>query len=129
MQAGLRTVQDKNFPLQQRAELARSVLYGRHSQTISVADMRLDEVSPETLKAQSQQAPLESWWDGGKAPILVLQGLDDVLATPENGRSLQRDHPDRVTLVEFPDLGHRLSQERPDLTANAIVAWARKFVQ
>jgi pimeloyl-ACP methyl ester carboxylesterase len=55
--------------------------------------------------------------------MLVLQGLYDVIAPPENGRSLKRDHPERVTLVEFEDLGHSMARERPDLVVNAIVDW------
>lgn len=126
--AGLRTVQDKSLPLETRAEAARTVLYGSKS-TISATEMRLDEVSGATLKAQSlaPTVPLEVWWDGGKAPMLVLQGLHDVIAPPENGRSLRQDHPERVTLVEFEDLGHAMAQERPDLVVDAIVTWAKQL--
>ena len=126
--ATLRKVQDKSLTLDQRAEAARIVLYGPKS-TISAAEMRLDEVSATTIKAQSlaPTVPVEAWWDGGKAPMLVLQGLHDVIAPPENGRSLQRDHPERVTLVEFEDLGHAMARERPDLVVGAIVSWAKKL--
>jgi pimeloyl-ACP methyl ester carboxylesterase len=126
--AGLRTVQDKSLPLEKRAEAARTVLYGPKS-TISATEMRLDEASVATIKAQSlsPSIPLEAWWDGGKAPMLVLQGLHDVAAPPENGRSLRQDHPERVTLVEFEDLGHAMVQERPDLVVDAIVSWAKKL--
>jgi pimeloyl-ACP methyl ester carboxylesterase len=61
------------------------------------------------------------------AQMLVLQGLDDVVAPPENGRSLKEDYPDRVTLVEFPDLGHSMARERPELVSDAIVSWAAKL--
>ena len=126
--ATLSKVQDKSLTLDQRAEAARIVLYGPKS-TVSVAEMRLDEVSATAIKAQSlaPTVPVEAWWDGGKAPMLVLQGLHDVIAPPENGRSLQRDHPERVTLVEFEDLGHAMARERPDLVVGAIVSWAKKL--
>jgi pimeloyl-ACP methyl ester carboxylesterase len=125
---GLRTVQDQSLPLEKRAEVARTILYGPKS-TISATEMRLDDVSAATIKAQSLSPtiPLEAWWDGGKAPMLVLQGLHDVIAPPENGRSLRQDHPERVTLVEFEDLGHAMVRERPDLVADAIVTWAKKL--
>jgi pimeloyl-ACP methyl ester carboxylesterase len=124
----LRKVQDKTLPLEERAEAARTVLYGPKS-TISATDMRLDEVSATTIKAQSlaPTVPLEAWWDGGNVPMLVLQGLYDVIAPPENGRSLKRDHPERVTLVEFEDLGHSMARERTDLVVNAIVSWTTKL--
>ena len=126
--AGLLTIQDKTLPLERRAEVARTVLYGRKS-NFSATEMRLDAYSAATIKAQSlaPTVPLAAWWDGGKAPMLVLQGLLDVVAPPENGRSLRRDHPDRVTLVEFDDVGHSLPRERPDLVGNAIVHWAKNL--
>jgi pimeloyl-ACP methyl ester carboxylesterase len=125
--AKMRIYQDTSLPLQTRADAAR-VRYGPTTK-VSVADMRLDEVSAATVKAQSlaPTVPLEAWWSGGKAPMLVLQGLEDVIAPPENGRSLRRDHPDRVTLVEFENLGHYMAHERPDLVVDAIVSWARKL--
>jgi pimeloyl-ACP methyl ester carboxylesterase len=126
----VRRFQDKSLPLETRAEAARAALYGPKS-TISATAMRLDEVSEATVKAQSlaptPSIPLESWWNGGKAPMLVLQGLQDAVAPPENGRSLRQDHPDRVTLVEFEDLGHAMVRERPDLIADAMVTWAREL--
>jgi pimeloyl-ACP methyl ester carboxylesterase len=100
---------------------------------LRIAEMHLDEASAATIKAQSlaptPTTPVDAWWSGGKAPMLVLQGLHDVIAPPENGRSLKQAYSDRVTLVEFVDLGHSMVRERPDLVANAIVSWAAKLAQ
>jgi pimeloyl-ACP methyl ester carboxylesterase len=125
--AKMRIYQNRSLPLETRAEAAR-VRYGSKTH-VSVAEMRLDEVSEATVKAQSlaPTVPLTAWWDGGKAPLLVLQGLEDVIAPPENGRSLLRDHPDRVTLVEFEGLGHYMAHERPDLIVEAVVDWTKKL--
>jgi pimeloyl-ACP methyl ester carboxylesterase len=60
--------------------------------------------------------------------MLVIQGLADVLAPPENGRSLEADYPERVTLLELPGLGHKMAWERPDLIAEAITVFAHKLV-
>ena len=128
--ATLRKAQDRSLPLEERAAAARSVLYGPTS-NISAADMRLDDTSAATIKAQSlapsPSLPLEAWWGGGSAPMLVLQGLHDVVAPPENGRSLRRDYPERITLVEFVDLGHAMARERPDLVADTIITWIKKL--
>jgi pimeloyl-ACP methyl ester carboxylesterase len=128
----LRAYQDKSLPIEKRAEIGRKVLYGPNT-TIATSDMRIDDVSAATIKAQSltpsPSTPVDSWWGGGKVPMLVLQGLHDVIAPLQNGRSLKQDYPDRVTLVEFPDLGHAMARERPDLVANAIIAWAAKLSQ
>jgi pimeloyl-ACP methyl ester carboxylesterase len=61
--------------------------------------------------------------------MLVIQGLADVAAPPENGRSLKADYPERVTLVELPGLGHRMTWERPDLITEAIAAFAQKLAK
>jgi pimeloyl-ACP methyl ester carboxylesterase len=81
----LRAFQDKSLSLEKRAEAARNILFGPKS-TISVDDMRIDASSDATIKTQSltQSIPIAMWWDGGKAPMLVLQGLHDVIAPPEN---------------------------------------------
>lgn len=120
--AALRTTQDRSAPIADREAAARAVLFSPGS-TISVEDMRLDAISVDTLRAQRMEGPREAWWPGGAVPMLVIQGDADVLAPPENGRSLLRDYPDRVTLHEIPDGGHRIAEERPDLVARLILAW------
>jgi pimeloyl-ACP methyl ester carboxylesterase len=59
--------------------------------------------------------------------MLVIQGLSDVVAPPENGRSLKTDYPARVTLAEFAGLGHFMIRERPDLIAEAIITFMHKL--
>jgi len=91
----------------------------------------LDGISADTIKMQAAATdpklfPLESWWPGGTAPMLVIQGLADAMAPPENGRSLKADYPNRVTLVELAGLGHLMMRERPDLVADAITAFVQK---
>ena len=75
----------------------------------------------------SASTPLEHWWSGGSAPMLVIQGLDDDVAPPENGRSLARDHPGRVRLLEVAGSGHEVLAERPDVVVPAIVAFVREI--
>jgi pimeloyl-ACP methyl ester carboxylesterase len=55
----------------------------------------LDGFSADTSKMMqaAASAPLESWWSGGRGPMLVIQGLADVVALPENGRSLRLTIP------------------------------------
>jgi pimeloyl-ACP methyl ester carboxylesterase len=65
---------------------------------------------------------LDEWWaPAAPTRFLVVQGLDDLIAPPENGRSIERELGDRVTLVEFPDVGHMVSLEEPEKTARAIL--------
>jgi pimeloyl-ACP methyl ester carboxylesterase len=52
--------------------------------------------------------------------MLVIQGLEDHIAVPENGRSLAEDYPDRVRLVEVEGAGHGVAFERPDVVITAV---------
>jgi pimeloyl-ACP methyl ester carboxylesterase len=127
----LRTFQDKSLPGERRTIAAKAALYGPKSNP-TPDDIGLDSISADTIKMQRvatdpKSFPLESWWPGGKGPMLVIQGLADVIAPPENGRSLKREYPDRVTLVELPAVGHAMARERADLVAEAIAAFVRKL--
>jgi len=53
--------------------------------------------------------PLEDWWTGGLAPMLIIQGLLDRIAPPANGRVLRHELGQRVRLLEIPDQGHYVS--------------------
>jgi pimeloyl-ACP methyl ester carboxylesterase len=81
---------------------------------------------PRALAAQATATlttPVEEWWSAGVAPLLVIQGLDDRVAPPENGRLLAAEHPDRVTLVELEDAGHAILIERPLDVARHVLAF------
>jgi pimeloyl-ACP methyl ester carboxylesterase len=102
---------------------------------MSRADMLLARKSPRSLArvfghdpaaATAQEAalgrtPLSRWWGGGRARMLVVQGLEDVIAVPANGRALASEFPDRVRLVEFADAGHYVLFERPEEVARHVL--------
>lgn len=75
----------------------------------------------------AQSTPLAEWWSGGSAPILIVQGLEDHIAVPENGRRLAADYPDRVRLHEIPGAGHGVLFERPDAVIAEVVAFVRRI--
>jgi pimeloyl-ACP methyl ester carboxylesterase len=57
----------------------------------------------------------------------VVQGLNDMMAPPENGRMLKQELGERVTLVEFPNSGHMMLMEEPEKTAAAVVSFLRQI--
>ena len=126
----VQTALNKNVPDDQRAAAAKAALFGPQNHP-TTDDMILDGVSADTatMMQAAAAASIESWWPGGRSPMLVLQGLADVVAPPENGRSLKADYPERVTLVEFAGLGHFMIRERPDLIADAIIAFMKKLAR
>ena len=68
----------------------------------------------------------QSWWAGGRAPMLVVQGLQDTIALPENGRQLKAAFSDRVELIEIDGAGHALLPEKPEAIASAVLAFLRR---
>lgn len=64
--------------------------------------------------------PLEYWWSAGTAPLLVIQGLDDEAAPPENGNALREQLGERVRVVDLPHAGHFLLLEQPPAVARAV---------
>ena len=69
--------------------------------------------------------PVNEWWAGGSARMLVIQGLDDLLAPPANGRALRDQYGDRVKLVEIPSAGHALLFEQPERVATEVIAFLK----
>lgn len=67
------------------------------------------------------------WWAaGGKCPILLLQGLQDVASVPENARQLRAEFPKRVRLVEIDRMGHAALPEQPRAIASHIIRFASR---
>jgi pimeloyl-ACP methyl ester carboxylesterase len=58
---------------------------------------------------------------GGSAPILVLQGTEDVVAVPENSDNLAKEFPNRVRVIQISKAGHAMLPEQPDLIAAPIL--------
>ncbi len=82
----------------------------------------------ETARPQSlahQAVDPREWWAGGGKPILVVQGLEDGIAPPANGRDLAALYPDRVTLTELEGAGHAMLPEQPKAIAKAVIGWLK----
>ena len=61
----------------------------------------------------------------GSAPVLNVQGLDDALAVPENGRILKAEMGDRAELVELANCGHAMLPEQPAAIAESVIRFLR----
>lgn len=73
--------------------------------------------------AADNATPSSAWWHAGETRLLVVQGLQDIIAVPENGRLLKSEFGDRVTLVEFDGAGHALLPEKPAEIASTILSF------
>lgn len=85
---------------------------------------------PDVAKVQlaaSQATPAEGWWNAGSSiPLLVIQGLQDTVAPPDNGHMMKAEMGDRVELIDIDGAGHAMLPEQPDRIADAVIAFARK---
>jgi pimeloyl-ACP methyl ester carboxylesterase len=71
---------------------------------------------PKLASAQvkaSNATPKREWIAAGTAPMLILTGLQDLVAVPENGLKLAKERPD-TWLVGIPNCGHNMVFEQPD---------------
>ena len=57
--------------------------------------------------------------------MLIIQGLDDKTAPPENGIRMKAEFGDRITLVNLPNAGHAMGLEKPEETAAALLSFLR----
>ena len=59
--------------------------------------------------------------------MLVIQGLDDKSAVPENGRILKEENGERVKLVNIEDAGHFMIYEQPQKIVEEIISFLSSF--
>jgi pimeloyl-ACP methyl ester carboxylesterase len=85
------------------------------------------EKAAQAHNKANRATPVMEWWNAGKAPILVIQGLDDQTAVPENGRILKRDHGKRVKLVNFENVGHFMVHQQPKKVADEIISYLSRL--
>jgi pimeloyl-ACP methyl ester carboxylesterase len=72
--------------------------------------------------AASGATPVEHWWTAGSSvPVLVVQGLQDRLAPPANGRALVAELGGRARLVELDAMGHAMLPEQPAALVAALL--------
>ena len=66
----------------------------------------------------------DDWWASDGLPMLVVTGLEDRIAPPEDTVDLlEQEFAGRVTAVRLEGAGHALLPERPDDIAGAILDW------
>jgi pimeloyl-ACP methyl ester carboxylesterase len=84
---------------------------------------------PEARKGQSEankNTPLEEWAAGGKGPVLMIMGKNDLTAPIENGYRMKAEHGERLTLITIDDTGHAVGLEKPTEVAEVMIAFLQK---
>jgi pimeloyl-ACP methyl ester carboxylesterase len=73
------------------------------------------------IAAAARRSPPDEWWRAGTVPMLIVQPLEDAMATPESGREAAAALGDRVTYVEVPQCGHAILPEQPAVVAGHVI--------
>ena len=84
---------------------------------------------PEARKGQSEankNTPLEEWAAGGKGPVLMIMGKNDLTAPIENGYRMKAEHGERLTLITIDDAGHAVGLEKPKEVAEVMIRFLQK---
>ena len=70
--------------------------------------------------------PLDAWWTAGDTPVLVIQGLRDRVAPPENGYDVQTLAGPRATVLDLPNASHAILPEEPEAVEQSVLAFLGK---
>ncbi len=101
------------------------VRYGFFAEGNSVPDHWMGGWSIRTALLQIEtvtNTPVDDYWAGGTAPLLVVQAMDDTIAPPEHTAVLlEQEFGDRVTVAEIENAGHALFPEQPDAISAAVL--------
>jgi pimeloyl-ACP methyl ester carboxylesterase len=92
------------------------------------ADGWLSDVAALQMEALLHTHPTWRTATFAPTPVLLVQGLQDALAPPGDGRHYAAEHPN-VKLVEIDGAGHALLPERPDEVAEACLAFLRQVAE
>ena len=70
---------------------------------------------------------MDAWWTAGQAPVLVIQGLRDRVAPPENGYDVQTLAGPRATVLDLPNASHAILPEEPEAVERAVLEFLGGF--
>jgi pimeloyl-ACP methyl ester carboxylesterase len=124
--AAIKVAQSMHLPRQAREAAVRLAWFGPGRDISGWLDERWSQPFIEGALKAAEATPLSEFWTAGRAPVLIVQGLADVSAVPENGRLLKEEVGDRATLVELAGIGHSLPVEAPDEVAAPVLAYLKR---
>jgi pimeloyl-ACP methyl ester carboxylesterase len=116
----IRLAQAVDTPESDRAPAVQAAWFGP-GRDISVWMHNWSQAVMQSYLAAADATPIEDWWTAGTAEIVIIQGLLDVAAPPENGRLLKAQIGSRARLIELAGIGHALPVEAPDEVAAVII--------
>lgn len=73
--------------------------------------------------AAVRATPTRSWWNAGRAEVLLVQAEEDPVAPPANGEALRAAIGDRLSIVTLKHASHAILPEQPRAVAVAIAGY------
>lgn len=122
--AALASCFDERLPEGARLEAVRTAFFAPGNEVPSSWRTGWHRVAAALQSGAVRRTPTEDWWSAGDAPMLVVQGLQDRIAPPANGRRLRNERP-LTTLVEIDGAGHALLPEQPVAVVEAMLNFLR----
>ena len=114
---------DSSLPSEKHMEAVRFAFFATGNDPLVWRDGWNAAVA-QMQNAATQASAVDDWWGaGGRASLLVIQGLQDVVAPPENGRKIKDEFGDRVKLYNIDGAGHALLPEKPNEIAALILGF------
>jgi pimeloyl-ACP methyl ester carboxylesterase len=85
------------------------------------------DIGANAQQLAAERTPSSQFQAGGTAPMLIIQGLDDIVAPPSIGQGLKSMYGSRVELYDLADCAHALIIERTDAVADVMLTYLAKF--
>jgi pimeloyl-ACP methyl ester carboxylesterase len=120
----MQRLREKNLSLRKTLTAIKTIFFADASDP----SVWLTGFWPESGRANriaAETTPLDDWWSGGEVPVLVIQGMEDRCAFPENGHLLKEEYGDRITVIDIENAAHALLPEQPELIAQIIINYLR----
>jgi len=115
-----------NISENEKVEAAKLALVAPQFDPTPVLQLRWWPTVVRPFMVAEKSTPVQDWWNGGTAPILVIQGMLDRIAPPENARALYDEFGERIEIVELQNTGHAVLFEQPNAVTQAIVSFLKK---
>jgi pimeloyl-ACP methyl ester carboxylesterase len=87
-----------------------------------------DPAAASIEEEAAKATPLTAWCaPPGQTRHLILQGVEDQIAPPENGELLQKELGDRATVVNVSGAGHLMPLEQPKTAASHMIGFIHQL--
>ncbi len=127
--AAIKVAQSMHLPRKDREAAVRLAWFGPGRDISGWLDENWSQPFIQGALKAADATPLAEFWTAGKAPILIVQGLADVSAPPENGRLLKEEVGERATLIELEGVGHSLPVEAPEEVAAPVLGYLARHLK